>query len=91
MKKVKIGAEVSENELKIKINERRRELKERLDEIDRLLNSFSDILPKGREMEFMLQIEAARKLVERDDISAERLGELIEFMDMVLEQMKGKI
>ncbi len=89
--KAKFVDNLSGNELKIKINENRIELENKLAEVDKLLDSFSDILPKGREMEYMLQINAAKDILKQEAVDLETLQEAVKFIDMVLEQIRGKI
>ncbi len=91
LRKAKFVQNQSENEIKIKINEGRSRLRDKLEEVDKLLASFPDILPKGREMQYMLQITAAKKLLEQDELSVEKLNDTIQFVEMILEEIKGKI
>ncbi len=87
LKKAKFEHESSANELKIA----RLRLKNKIDEIDKLLSLFEGILSKEEEEKFLPQIDTARGLVQYDNISSERLEELADFVEMLIGRIKNKI
>ena len=81
----------SSNERRIKVAEKKRILNEKIDEFKAWLENFEDVLlAKDKEL-LLSQVRFIEQALKTDKLTLDWLDNSIEFMDKVLEQLKGQI